>query len=177
VWRAPHDYGVAVLALGLADRLVPAEQVEPLRTAILTFLHASHLALYDQKSADLTFAEARTLAAALSEPSATIMREVNARDVASLGPRLLPFVADYARDPALSPDRSPAPLAPVYLLHGTEDNVIPAREAGFLVRYLQGKTEVHWLLSGLISHAEVDRPATNGEVWKLVNFWASLLRQ
>lgn len=177
VWRAPHDYGVAVLALGLADHLVPAEQVQPLREAILTFLHASHLALYDQKQADETFDRARALAATLPEPAATIMRQVNDRNVAALGPRLLPFTAEYARDPALSPLRSPAPHAPVFLLHGSEDNVIPARETELLARSLQGTTSVHALLSGLISHAEVDRPPTAVEVWRLVTFWASLFRQ
>jgi dienelactone hydrolase len=176
VWRAPHDYGVAVLALDLADHLVPPDQVEPLREAILTFLHASHLALYDQKQAAETFERARRLAAALPEPAATIMRQVNDRNVAVLGPRLLPFT-EYARDPALSPIRSPAPRAPVYLLHGADDNVIPARETEILAYHLQGKTQVHALLSRLISHAEVDRTPTLGEVWRLVGFWASLFRQ
>ena len=29
--RPPHDYGVVIILLGVADRLVPADQVEPLR--------------------------------------------------------------------------------------------------------------------------------------------------
>ena len=39
--RRPHDYGVVILLLNVAARLVPPEQVEPLREGILTFLHAS----------------------------------------------------------------------------------------------------------------------------------------
>ena len=42
------------------------------------------------------------------------MDYVNARDVAHLGPILLPHVAALGGDPALSPARSPAPRAPVY---------------------------------------------------------------
>ena len=37
-FRAPHDYGVAVILLGLADRVVPPDQVEPLRVGIETYL-------------------------------------------------------------------------------------------------------------------------------------------
>jgi dienelactone hydrolase len=40
---APHDYGVAVILLGIADRAVPAAQVEPLRAAVRRFLFASAL--------------------------------------------------------------------------------------------------------------------------------------
>ena len=32
--RPPHDYGVAIILLGVAPRIVPANQVEPLRDAI-----------------------------------------------------------------------------------------------------------------------------------------------
>lgn len=51
------------------------------------------------------------------------------RDVASLGPLLDPYVAAYAEAAALSPSRSPAPTAPVFLLHGRGDTVVPAPES------------------------------------------------
>jgi dienelactone hydrolase len=177
VRRKPHDYGVAILALALADQLVPADQTEPLRSAIVTFLHASHLALIDQRRAEDAFAEARRLAGDLPEPAATVMAEVNNRDVGRLGPKLLPLVGDLGSDPALSPDRSPPPAAPVFLLHGSDDNVIPSMETVLLADYLEGRTAVRWLLSGLITHVEVDRPPTIGEVWRLVDFWAALMRR
>ena len=41
--RPPHDYGIAIILLGVADRVVPAPQAQPLRDAILAFLHASHV--------------------------------------------------------------------------------------------------------------------------------------
>ena len=50
--RPPHDYGVAIILLGVADRVVPADQVEPLRQAILAFLHASHVDMVDKPQAD-----------------------------------------------------------------------------------------------------------------------------
>jgi dienelactone hydrolase len=170
----PHDYGVAIVALDLAGQLVPADQVKPLETGILTFLHASHLALFDEKKAAVEFADARAQEQALAEPGRTYLRLVNNRDVKALGAMLLPHVANLGDDPALSPDRSPAPGVPVFLLHGAEDNVVPALETLLLARHLEPHTTVHVLLTPLISHAEVDRPATPAEVVSLVRFWAGM---
>jgi dienelactone hydrolase len=172
---APHDYGVAIVALDLAEQLVPADQVEPLKTGILVFLHASHLALFDQKKADQEFAQARAMESGLGEPGRTILALVNQRDTQQLGPMLLPHVANLGDDPALSPDRSPAPDAPVFLLHGMEDNVVPAVETLRLSKHLEPHTRVEVLLTSLISHAEVDRPATTSEVIALIRFWAGML--
>ena len=82
---APHDYGVAIVTLDLAEQLVPPEQVEPLKTGILTFLHASHLALFDQKTADQEFAHARAQEEAMAEPGRTFLHLVNVRDVRTWG--------------------------------------------------------------------------------------------
>jgi pimeloyl-ACP methyl ester carboxylesterase len=170
----PHDYGVAIVALDLAEQIVPADQVGPLKTGILRFLHASHLALFDRKKAEQEFAEARAMEATIAEPGRTFLRLVNIRDVATLGPKLLPYVANLGDDPALSPDRSPAPDVPVFLLHGAEDNVVPALETLRLGRHLAARTAVHILLTPLISHAEVDRPASASEVVSLIRFWAGM---
>ncbi|MET0405027.1 MAG: hypothetical protein ABW123_21605 [Cystobacter sp.] len=173
--RAPHDYGVVILLLNVAGRLVPQAQVEGLREGILTFLRASHLAMHDAPRAARAFAEARRQQAALPEPAATLLGYVNARDVAALGPLLLPHVTDFASAAALSPERSPAPPSPVFLLHGLEDTVIPARESTRLARALESRTRVHLLLTPLITHAEMDRGAGTPDVWRLADFWATLL--
>jgi len=39
----------------------------------------------------------------------------------------------------------------------------------------QKGADVHVLLSGLITHAEVNRAATASDVWKLVAFWKDVL--
>ncbi|HEY3382368.1 MAG TPA: hypothetical protein VGK32_11405 [Vicinamibacterales bacterium] len=172
---APHDYSVAIVTLDLVERLAPPEQVEPLRRGILKFLHASHLALFDQKKAEAEFAEARAMEAAMLEPGRTFMHLVNIRDAQALGPKLLPYVGDLGSDPALSPDQSPAPDAPVFLLHGIEDNVVPAVETLILAEHLRAGTAVRVLLTPLISHAEVDRPAQTNEVVELIRFWAGMM--
>lgn len=175
---APHDYGVTVVLLTFADRVVPAAQVEPLRAAILVYLTASSLTLVDMARAEAEFARARSLADTLPEPSKTLMQHVNARSVDQLGPQLFPIVDALGDEPgvvALSPERVPPPAAPVYLLHGAEDTVIPPVETMFLANHLRAHTDVHALLSGLITHAEVDRSAAASDVWALTRFWRALM--
>jgi len=175
----PHDYGVAIVLYGLAPRVVPPDQVEPLRDGIRTFLSASQLTLVDQKQADATFAKAKEVAKTLPEPAATYLTYVNDRNVKALGPVLVPHIANGASDPAVSPERAPSPpLAPVYLLHGAEDTVIPAVESVLLSGFLERRqAHVRVLLSHLITHAEVDKTAAASETLKLVSFWASVLQQ
>jgi hypothetical protein len=62
VQRTPHDYGLAVVLLNVADHLVPSEQVAVLRDAVRRFLRASYLAAVDAPAAAREFAELRTLA-------------------------------------------------------------------------------------------------------------------
>jgi dienelactone hydrolase len=176
-YRRPHDYGVVIVLLGGADRVVPPEQVEPLRAAILTFLRASHYDLIDKRKATETFEQARRMADTLPEPAHTLMQQVNDRDVEHLGATLLPLIEQASHAPALSPDKSPPPVCPVYLLHGTEDNVVPAVESQWLGRYLEGHTHVRTLLSHIITHAELNSQQDRREIWELVDFFASLIRR
>ena len=111
----------------------------------------------------------------LPQPSATLLRYVNDRDVIHLGARLLPWIGFYGDAPALSPSRSPKPAAPVFLLHGIDDNVIPAAESEYLAAELRGHAPVKLLLSGLISHAEADQAVHVGDVLDLAGFWGDLL--
>src|SRR5215510_13907923 len=177
----PHDYGVAVILYGLADRgVVPADQVVMLRDGIRTFLLASQLTLVNMDEANATFAKARAMAKDMPEPARTFMGYVNDRAVTKLGPALVPYLDQLGvADPALSPQRAEsAPTAPVFLLHGDDDIVIPAAESALLNDYLQSKgTPVHLLLSNLITHAEVNKSATAADAWKLISFWANVLRQ
>lgn len=176
----PHDYGVAVVLLSLADRVVPADQVAGLSRGIDDFLLASSLAMTDQAAALKVFEDTRVYAATLPEPSRTLMAYVNDRAVDKLGPILLP-VADGLRDhpgmSALSAERAAPPLAPVLLLHGVDDNVIPSVETVLLAEHLKGKARVTGLLSGLITHAEVNRAPSLTELWRLMQFWRGIMNQ
>ena len=175
--RPPHDYGVAVILASLADRVVPTEQVAPLREGVVTYLTASQIDMVDKPKAATIFEAAKRQAAALPEPSAHLMQLVNTRDVKTLGAALLPTVESTEFPPSLSPEQSAPPVAPVYLLHGTDDTVIPSVETVLLAHHLEGKTRVKYLLSGLITHAEVDRAGAAADVVKLVGFWTDLLAE
>lgn len=176
----PHDYGLAVVLLNLADRVVPADQVAPLSRGIDGFLLASSLAVTDPPKSVPVFEEMKKYQETLPEPSRTYMQYVNDRAVDKLGPILLP-VADALKDhpgmPALSPERAAPPSAPIFLLHGVDDSVIPSMETVLLAEHLKGKARVDGLLSGLITHAEVNRTASTSEVWRLASFWREIMRQ
>lgn len=174
----PHDYGAVIILLAALPHFVPADQVPPLREAIVRFLDASGLTVTDPPAATRMFAEAETMGAALPEPARTVMGWVNRRDVATMGPKLLPFIEELGGAAALSPSRSPAPQVPVFLLHGASDNVIPYTETPALEAWLRagGNTRVRSLLTPLISHADVQAAPRAADVWRLVRFWAATLR-
>ena len=88
--------------------------------------------------------------------------------------RLLPLIGTNTPD-ALSVSKSPKPSAPVFLLHGLEDNVVPAVESEYLAEDLRGHAPVRLLVSGLISHAEADQPMHAKDVLELAGFWGDLL--
>jgi hypothetical protein len=129
----------------------------------------------DKPQADRDFESLRDAATHMPEPSATLLRYVNDRDIVHLGARLVGFAGSYGGDPALSPSRSAKPSAPVFLLHGIDDNLIPAVESEYLAEALRGHAPVRLLLSAVISDAEGDRPIHAADVMKLAGFWGDLL--
>jgi predicted esterase len=69
-------------------------------------------------------------------------------------------------------------VAPVYLLHGHDDNIIPAAESVLLAAALEARgADVEVLLSGLITHAQVSATASASDAWELIRFWAGILRE
>ena len=171
----PHDYGAVVALLNLADRAVPAAQVAGLEAAITAFLRASSIDRHDPVAAAAEFARARVLGDSLPEPARTLMGYVNNRDVGKLGPALAPLLAGVELPSGVSPERSPPATAPVFLLHGANDSVVPASEMLSLARYLQPTTQVRALASRLITHAEINPGAALAELWSLSGFWRDVL--
>jgi len=174
--RPPHDYGVAIMMLGGADRVVPAAQVAPLQQAVLTFLTASSDTSSDAARAEAGFRAARDEAALLAEPARTYMTWVNERNTVELGRLLLPYVEALGGAAALSPERSPVTRVPVFLLHGEADNVIPSSETPVLAAYLEehGDSHVRMLLTPLISHAHFQEHIGAADAWRLTSFWTGV---
>lgn len=173
--QTPHEYGAVILLTNMADDVVPAGQVAPLRAAVHQFLHASHVDMFDKPQAAREFDAARVMEASLPEPSRAFMHLVNERDALGLGARLLPFVDRWGQDAALSPAASPAPRAPVFVMHAQGDDVIPDSEAAALGDYLRAQgTPVRVFVTSLMSHAEVARTPTPRELITMVRAWAEL---
>jgi dienelactone hydrolase len=172
----PHDYGVALILRGSLSLVVPPEQVAPLNAAIVTFLDASSAESTSLTEAARLFAKARAAEQALAEPARSLMHGVNERRTTELGPKLAPFAEQLGGAAALSPTRSPATMVPVFLLHGADDNVIPASESVELARYLSGagNRHVEVLLTPLLTHADARPAARAGDLWRLVSFWTRM---
>jgi hypothetical protein len=111
-FRAPHDYGVAVILLGIADRMVPPEQVDASAARHRDYLTASQLTLVDDEGARgvrRVGADRRDVARAVED----VDDLVNTRDTKALGARLLPVLEHIDAYPdSLSPERSPLPKGP-----------------------------------------------------------------
>lgn len=174
-----HDYGTVLFLLHALPYLVPAEQVTPLDRAVRVFLDASMVDVAEPSRAATLFREARDLGAALPEPARSVMADVSARDATRLGPRLLALAEQVGGNPVLSPERSPVTLAPVFLIHGAADTVIPQTETPSLAAFYQAapvRNGVHteWLLTPAVSHADAATNVTLGELWKLLRFWKKI---
>jgi dienelactone hydrolase len=175
--KSPHDYGVVVALLEVAPSMVPAAQVEPLRRGVLTFLEGSLHDLTDKPRAAALFADARGQAAQLPEPSRTLLGWVNDRAVTPLGAAVRPHLEQLRDTGALSPEHAPPATAPVFLLHGLEDNVIPSAETPLVADYLRrsGNPHVRSLLTPLVSHADLDTRAPARDIWDLIVFWKQMM--
>lgn len=172
-YRRPHDYGLAVVALDAAPALVPADQRAAFERTVRLYLEASLDDSPGQDDAARLVAEARRATARLPEPSRGLMTAILARDVGTVGATLLPLIDGLAADPALSPARSPVTRAPVFLIHGLDDNVIPSSETPLTAEDLRrrGNAHVESLLTPLLSHATLQGVTSLREAWRLVTFW------
>lgn len=170
-------FGLAIVLANVADRAVPSEQVAPVREWAVTFLEAGHLPFEEEARRRELFERANTIAAALPEPASTLVRHARAENVAALRPLLVEHVRERAGQPALSPERSPPPSAPVYLLHGDEDPVIPPSESRQLARHLEPHTDVRLLVTPVLSHADLEEGLVFAEARALIAFMADILRR
>ena len=171
----PHDYGSVVALLSLADHLVPADQVASLREAVTVFLEASSVDRLDHGASQALFARSRALGNAMPEPGKGLVGLVNDRKVAALGQAIAPLLDTVSLPSALSPEQSDPPRAPLFLIHGADDSVVPASEMLFLATAWRGRVPVTAFASQLISHAEMEGQKRLSEIWGLSGFWSAFL--
>ena len=159
-----HPYGPLVLVYDRLPDFFPADDLAVARDAL-------RLWLWEDKDA------ARTRARSLSPASLAKIDALFDDDLHAIAPELLAEVdahADTMR--AASPhDRLAGLHAPVFLLHGAGDTVIPATETLWLATDVPKGLVREVLVSPAVVHVELEGEPSLREKWALVHFMAEVL--
>ncbi|HMF40889.1 MAG TPA: hypothetical protein VKQ32_09345 [Polyangia bacterium] len=164
VHKQAHDYGLMVLLYGYVDRFAPEPDREALRDALRASLHQ------DRPTALAAAARLTT------ERGRQLWSLADSQKLQTLAPELEAIVTEqHAELAALSPRGKLAAIhAPVYLVHGTDDSVIPASETEWAGAEL-GAADHIALVTPLMEHVEVSRSAGIGDKVALLRFIAQIL--
>jgi dienelactone hydrolase len=159
---AAHPYGALVLIYSHVERVVPAADVPAARDALRLWLWEQPDAAR-ARAKDLS-PEARARIEALFEGKGDV-------------PALIDEVArDQATVAAVSPHGHLGALqAPVFLLHGAGDTVIPASETLWLAEEIPSRLLRAALVSPALVHVELQGEPSLAEQWALVHFMAGVL--
>ena len=161
---AAHPYGVLVLVYSDVEAFFSRADAAVARDAI-------RLALWEQQD------QAKKRAAELSPGGRARFLALLDHDLDAIGPDLRAFIAKRAAAMrAVSPhDRLASIAAPVFLLHGESDTVIPATETLWLERDVPASHLVDALVSPAIVHVEIGKGPSARERFALVHFMANIL--
>ncbi len=163
----PNIYGQAVLVRRFATQLVPAEEAVLLRKVLLDYLEER----FSKVKSDLD---------KLAPRSKQLVELCLKRETQALGAILKPLVHGYHSPPLLSPTRGSPPPCPVFLLHGSLDNVIPPSETIALSQWASRSTRTVTLVSSLIKHVELenkeDESVSPYAYFEIIRFFTELLR-
>jgi dienelactone hydrolase len=161
-----HGYGTLVLVYGRVDRFFPPEDVEVARDVL-------RLWLWDDRAAAIARAED------LGPESWAKMDGILHDPVDRIAPEVLAVVErDGAAMATVSPHRRLGGLeAPVFLLHGAGDTVIPAAETEWIASEVPPSMLRSVLVSPAIVHVEIGADTPAVEQWDLVHFMAGILEE
>ena len=159
-----HEYGLVVLVYGNLEHFVPAADLLAMRAAFKAWLKEDR-------------AGARELAKARRTPEAErLWQLLETGRLQSLAPQLDALLE--SQQPQLSALSASGRLSelniPVYLLHGSHDNVIPPSETDAAGLELGAATHLA-LVTPLIEHVEVSKTAGLSDELALLSFMARLL--
>lgn len=159
-----HPYGAQVLLYSHMEVVVPPEDVPAARDAV-------RLWLWEQKEAAL----ART-----RDLSDTGRAQVQAlfEGKADLAALIARIPRDAESVAAVSPAGHLSSLqAPVFLLHGAADNVIPASETAWLASEVPPSRLRSVVVTPAVKHVEIQGEPTYEQQWELVHFMAGALAE
>jgi pimeloyl-ACP methyl ester carboxylesterase len=162
---AAHDYGAAVFVYSHLDQFFPASDLAVAHDSLRDWLWERH-------------SNAQALFPRLSSPSRETMEILLARQIDRLRPKLLDAIqADDAQLFAISPEGKLGALhAPVFLLHGATDDIIPSTETLWLEKEIPKPYLRAALITPAFSHVDPDKHAVWVDQLRLVEFLAGVLR-
>lgn len=159
-----HDYGAMVLVYNRVPDFFPEADREEATLALRAWLHEKR---------DLAREHAKKTAPASHE----LLEEIFTTDLAGIRPELRRIVETHAgEDTGVSPHGHLDGLrAPVYLLHGEDDVVIPSAETLWLANDVPKGLLREALVSPAIRHVEVDGEPTLAQKWALLRFMGRVI--
>ena len=160
-----HDYGAAVFVYSNLEKFFPASDLSAAHEALRDWL-------WEQPE------DARKLLSQMSPASGATMEMLFARQIDRLRPQLLDVIRVVEPQlAALSPQGKLGNLqVPVFILHGSTDDIIPSTESIWLQREVPPKYLREVLITPAFSHVDPDKSATWGDQLRLVGFLADVLR-
>jgi pimeloyl-ACP methyl ester carboxylesterase len=161
-----HDYGASVFVYAHLDQFFFSWADLPLaREALRDWL-------WEQPE------KAQPLLQQLTPPSRATMDALLNRRIDEVRPQILDAIAkDEKQLASLSPHGQIANLrVPVYILHGSADNIIPPAESLWLQKDISREDLREVLITGAFSHVDPQKHAPLMEELKLVRFVGDVLR-
>ncbi len=161
-----HEYGALVLVYSHIEDFFPKEDVAVAREAL-------RLWLWEDRDA------ARARLPALGPIAREKMERLFSAKIDSIAEEMLTELHAHVDEAArVSPRGHMAGLrAPVFLLHGAGDTVIPASETLWLARDVPAGLAKDVLVSPAIQHVELEGEPSATDKWALVHFMADVLAQ
>ncbi len=163
---APHPYGARVMMREHLERFFDPQDLPIARRALDTYLRDEHR-------------KARAIAERISARGRPVI-DVLLRSEAS--PELAGLLSEAAAAVTdqlvhASPKGHLAGLqAPVFLVHGREDPIIPSIESRWLAREVPPAVLRQLVITPLLRHAEFPKPPSFAETWELVRFMRDILQ-
>jgi pimeloyl-ACP methyl ester carboxylesterase len=160
-----HDYGAAVFVYSHLDQFFSANDLDVAHEALRDWL-------WEEPE------NARTLFPRLSPDGRETMNLLLARQIDRLRPRLLEAIAaDQSQLAAISLEGKLGDLrVPVFVLHGSTDDIIPSTESLWLEKEIPPKYLREVLITPAFSHVDPDKSASWSDELRLVRFLANVLR-
>jgi pimeloyl-ACP methyl ester carboxylesterase len=160
-----HDYGASVFVYAHLAQFFPAADLPVAREALRDWL-------WEEPD------KARPLLERLSAPARATMDALLTRRIGDVRAQMLQAIQeDQPELAAISPHGQLADLrVPVFILHGSADNVIPPAESLWLGNDVPRQELRAVLITGAFSHVDPEKHPPLGEELRLVNFVAAVLR-